>query len=129
MKQDWKWVKCCRKDGDEFETKEQVAEACRVSVMKGETTELWGVLLGEDRYVCYTGNGPHSKLNARVIAQLPIIMKAIEGVAHFLDTLAPAQDDASDLTGSLLVHRANCRAILELQEGTSILEGPDDDAH
>jgi len=60
-------------DGSEIKTPQDVAETVAFSATQCEGTTLWGVTLddkdeqGRTKVICYTGNGPQSEANARLI--------------------------------------------------------------
>ena len=66
----------CRADGEPIATVADVVATLTQSAEKSTRAELWGVSLaerdedGKQLVVCYTGNGPRSQANARLIAQL-----------------------------------------------------------
>jgi hypothetical protein len=69
----WTFTYFTKPDGSEIKTPQDVAETVASSALKCEGTTLWGVTLdepdaeGRTVVICYTGNGPHSEANARLI--------------------------------------------------------------
>jgi hypothetical protein len=70
----WEFTYFSKPDGSDIKTIEDVAETTAASALKSRGTTLWGVTLpelaedGSVNVICYTGNGPHSEANARLIA-------------------------------------------------------------
>lgn len=66
----------CRHNGEPIQTVADVVETLTLSADKSTRPELFGVCLaerdedGKQIVVCYTGNGPRSEVNARLIARL-----------------------------------------------------------
>lgn len=66
----------CRHSGEPIETVADVVETLALSAEQSTRGELYGVALaerdenGQQIVVCYTGNGPRSEANARLIAKL-----------------------------------------------------------
>lgn len=66
----------CRHSGERIQTVADVIETLALSAEKSTRAELYGVCLaerdehGKQMVVCYTGNGPRSEANARLIARL-----------------------------------------------------------
>ena len=90
----WELNTFTKPDGTPMLSNEDVAETLRHSALQSETAELWGVSLpAEDGLViCYTGNGPTSAANARLIAAAPALLDALTTLAaavaldlHFFD--------------------------------------------
>ncbi len=69
----WTFTYFTKPDGSDIETPQDVADTVAHSSLQCEGTTLWGVTLdekdehGRSLVVCYTGNGPHSEANARLI--------------------------------------------------------------
>lgn len=69
----WTLSNFTKPDGSEIKTSQDVADTVAFSTLQCEGTELWGVTLDEKDaegrvlVICYTGNGPHSEANARLI--------------------------------------------------------------
>jgi hypothetical protein len=69
----WTFTYFTKPDGSEIKTPQDVADTVAHSALKCEGTTLWGVTLDEPDedgctpVICYTGNGPHSEANARLI--------------------------------------------------------------
>lgn len=62
-------TKFLRLDGKEIENVSDVVCTVAASVLKSDTAALYGITVeGDNRVVCYTGNGPTSKDNAHFIA-------------------------------------------------------------
>jgi hypothetical protein len=70
----WTLTYFTKPDGTEIKTPQDVADTVAHSALQCEGKVLWGVTLGEKDedgrilVICYTGNGPHSEANARLIA-------------------------------------------------------------
>ena len=70
----WEFAFFTKIDGSDIATVQDVADTVAASALKSAGIVLWGVTQpGEDadgalRVICYTGNGPHSEANARLIA-------------------------------------------------------------
>jgi hypothetical protein len=69
----WTFTYFSKPDGSDIKTPQDVADTVAHSALSCEGTKLWGVSLdelaedGSVLVVCYTGNGPHSEANARLI--------------------------------------------------------------
>jgi hypothetical protein len=90
-----------RPDGTEIETVEQVAETTAHSARQGDGTTLHGVTLtGDDDgvVVCYTGNGPTSEANARLIAAAPDLYDALDNLVANVTEAFPALADLGPIT-------------------------------
>jgi hypothetical protein len=71
----WVFTWFAKPDGSEIKTQQDVADTVAHSALQpGGVTMLWGVTSqdvdeqGRVLVICYTGNGPHSEANARLIA-------------------------------------------------------------
>ncbi len=71
-------------DGSMPQTNEDVAKITTFSAMQSESAELWGVtVVGDGPIICYTGNGPTSRENARYITW------ALNNREKILSTITP----------------------------------------
>jgi hypothetical protein len=101
----WVFTYFTKPDGSEIKTVQDVADTTAASAFKGEGTTLWGVSeesLDEDgavKIICYTGNGPHSEANARLIV----------AAINALNITQPASLSTAGTTDAL----AEIRAIVE----------------
>ena len=70
----WTLTYFTKPDGSEIKTPQDCADTVAFSALQCDGTRLWGVTLaekdseGRTLVICYTGNGPHSEANARLIA-------------------------------------------------------------
>ena len=70
----WNFTFFTKPDGSEITTPQDVADTVAYSALQCDGATLWGVTLdekdedGRGLVICYTGNGPHSEANARLIA-------------------------------------------------------------
>jgi hypothetical protein len=70
----WTFTYFTKPDGSDIKTPQDVADTTAFSALRCEGTTLCGVTLdelddeGRTVVICYTGNGPHSEANARLIA-------------------------------------------------------------
>ncbi len=70
----WVFSFFTKPDGSPILTVQDVADTVSRSSLESDQIELYGVSVergGENLVVCYTGNGPNSKENARLIALAP----------------------------------------------------------
>lgn len=68
----WQDVNFVNKDGSPIKTHDDIISIISESVRKGEGLYLAGVCpYGDNIVICYTGNGPKAKANARLIAVAP----------------------------------------------------------
>jgi hypothetical protein len=75
----WNFTIFTKPDGAPIETPLDVAEALAHSAIVSGLGELWGVSIDVESgvlVICYTGNGPTSKANARLIAAAPDLLEA-----------------------------------------------------
>jgi hypothetical protein len=79
----WEYTEFTKPGGEPIASVGDVAETVAFSARQSQRAELFGVSLsapGEDRravVVCYTGNGPNSHNNARLIAAAPELLAAL----------------------------------------------------
>jgi hypothetical protein len=75
---EWVFTSFCKQDGSPIASSQDVADTISVSALKCDAAELWGVSTPDNRVICYTGNGPDSKENARAISVVPRMMAEID---------------------------------------------------
>jgi len=66
----WEATRFLKFDGSEIKTISDVAETLSLSAQKSENVNLYGITIhGDERIICYTGNGIQSEDNALFIAR------------------------------------------------------------
>jgi len=94
----WKFTYFSKPDGSDIETPQDVADTVAHSALQGDGTKLWGVTLdekdeeGRTLVICYTGNGPHSEANARLIVAAINALNITQEVA-VISTVQPLGRD------------------------------------
>lgn len=98
----WDFTWFTKPDGSEIKTPQDVADTCAFSSLQCEGTRLWGVTLaekdkeGRTLVICYTGNGPHSEANARLITAAVNALNITQPAAAIRALIPTQPEELSD---------------------------------
>ena len=129
----WNFTFFTKPDGSEITTPQDVADTVAYSALQCDGATLWGVTLdekdedGRGLVICYTGNGPHSEANARLIAGMAAererARRMEEALNRMLVHYAGQDEELCMECGEKIGSSASCDSCYVLSEARAALEG------
>ena|ERR1700678_107480 len=95
----WEFTYFTKTDGSEIKTVQDVADTTAGSALRCTGTTLWGISLKEPsedgavQVICFTGNGPHSEANARLIVAAVNALNITQDAGAALSSPSPARQE------------------------------------